>query len=237
MARDYSLSLLNENSLALHFHIQGNLPTAELCDRIAYCKQAILDRHPAHILDAVASYNSLLIYYDFTQLNGEQLRQDLEAICQASDQANTHNTNTTKEINIPVYYSEESGPDLSRLSQLHGLSTNDIITRHTQKTYTVYAVGFLPGFAYLGFVDQDLRTPRLSTPRKKVPQGAVGIADQQTGIYPSDSPGGWNIIGRSPMAMLDQTKNENINLLNTGDRVRFYAISRETFFELGGALT
>ncbi len=241
MAHDYTLTALNENSVQIRFHLNEGAPSPTLCARISHCKSSILAQHGACIFDAVASYNTLLIYYDFRRLKLESLCADLHTLCQLNTPADTANTtapSTGNDVLIPVYYSEESGPDLAALAQRHHLSIEQTIALHTQRQYTVYAVGFLPGFAYLGFVDERLRTPRLSTPRRCVPQGAVGIADQQTGIYPCDSPGGWNIIGRSPTAMLNTPGGTDIvNVLSTGDRVRFHAISRAKFFELGGTLT
>ena len=106
---------------------------------------------------------------------------------------------------------------------------------HTEGEYRVYAIGFAPGFAYLGDVDERIAAPRLATPRQRVPRGAVAIADRQTAVYPEPSPGGWNLVGRSPLRMFDPTAEEPMPV-RVGDRIRFNAISRDTFFELGGSL-
>ena len=127
----------------------------------------------------------------------------------------------------------ESGPDLSNLAKIANLSINEVITIHQQVEYRVYAVGFAPGFAYLGNVDKRIAAPRLSTPRLRVPRGAVAIADQQTAVYPSESPGGWNLIGLCPTLMFDPNKIPSMPV-KTGDRVKFKAIERNEFIELGG---
>ena len=138
-------------------------------------------------------------------------------------------------VELPSYYSQESGPDLSSLARNANLSIDEVIQLHSSQEYRVYAIGFAPGFAYLGQVDKKIAAPRLSTPRKKVPKGAVAIADQQTAVYPAISPGGWNLIGLCPQDMFDP-HNEPHMPVAVGDRIRFRAISREEFFDLGGEL-
>ncbi|SVD33970.1 uncharacterized protein METZ01_LOCUS386824, partial [marine metagenome] len=139
------------------------------------------------------------------------------------------------QVTLPVYYSTEVGPDLLSLAETKSLLPEDVIRLHHEREYRVYAIGFAPGFAYLGQVNERLATSRLVTPRAKVPRGAVGIADQQTAVYPSESPGGWNLIGRCPIRMFDPNVMD-ASKVNVGDRVRFEPIDRETFLELGGEL-
>jgi KipI family sensor histidine kinase inhibitor len=138
-------------------------------------------------------------------------------------------------VTLPVFYSPEVGPDLLSLAKAKNLSPDDVIRLHHEREYRVYAIGFAPGFAYLGQVSERLATARLATPRAKVPRGAVGIADQQTAVYPSESPGGWNLIGRCPVRMFDPNALDALKV-SVGDRVRFEPINRETFLELGGEL-
>ena len=131
-------------------------------------------------------------------------------------------------VQIPVCYGGELGPDLEELAAAHDLTPSDVISLHSGAEYLVYMVGFMPGFAYLGGLPPELATPRRSSPRTNVPAGAVGIGGQQTGIYPLESPGGWNLIGRTPVAMFD-IRREDPTLLASGDRVRFCQISRRDY--------
>lgn len=134
-------------------------------------------------------------------------------------------------VSIPVCYDDEFGYDLDDVAAARGISRETLIALHQQRDYKVYMMGFLPGFAYLGALDDALATPRKATPRARVEAGSVGIAGHQTGIYPLPSPGGWQIIGRTPRRMFDPAKT-NPFLLKTGDTARFYAISKETFYQI-----
>jgi len=134
-------------------------------------------------------------------------------------------------VEIPVCYGGEYGPDLEDVAELHGMTVERAIELHVSATYTVYFLGFVPGFAYLGELPKELATPRLPTPRKIVPPGSVGIASNQTGVYPVATPGGWRLLGRTPAVMFQPERSE-MSLLSIGDRVRFVAISRKEFAKL-----
>jgi inhibitor of KinA len=131
-------------------------------------------------------------------------------------------------IEIPVCYGGELGPDLDDVARVHAMSADDVVSTHTASEYLVYMVGFMPGFAYLGGLSERIATPRRSVPRTHVPAGTVGIGGSQTGVYPLESPGGWNLIGRTPQRMFLPDK-EPPTLLEMGDRVRFRAITRAEF--------
>jgi inhibitor of KinA len=131
-------------------------------------------------------------------------------------------------VEIPVCYGGELGPDLEDVAAKHGISPDEVVSIHSSGDYLVYMVGFMPGFAYLGGLSERIATPRRSSPRTAVPAGAVGIGGQQTGVYPMVSPGGWNLIGRSPRKIFDIARDEP-SLLAAGDRVRFRPISRADF--------
>ena len=135
---------------------------------------------------------------------------------------------------IPVCYAADFAPDITALATAKNLSVDDVITLHTSTVYHVYMIGFMPGFPYMGNVAEAIQMPRLSVPRTKVAAGSVGIAGQQTGIYPQDSPGGWNIIGRTPYRLFDAGQ-EQPCLLQAGDRVQFYAIDEDEFALLSKA--
>lgn len=140
----------------------------------------------------------------------------------------------TRMIEIPVCYEGAFAPDLEALAKRARLSVADVVALHTATVYRVYLLGFLPGFPYLGTVNTRISAPRLARPRVRVPMGSVGIAGRQTGIYPLESPGGWNLIGRTPWRLFDPQRPEPV-LLRSGDRVRFRAIGVETFHQIGQA--
>ena len=129
-------------------------------------------------------------------------------------------------VEIPVSYGGEYGPDLNDVAALHGLSAHDVVRLHSEAVYTVYFLGFVPGFAYMGGLPEALATPRLPAPRKRVEAGSVGIGGGQTGVYPFPTPGGWRLIGRTPLPMF-QAGRENMSLLEIGDQVRFRPTQEE----------
>jgi len=136
---------------------------------------------------------------------------------------------------LPVYYAVETGADLESVAARAGLSVQGVIDLHAGAEYRVYAIGFAPGFAYLGQVDERIAAPRLATPRARVPRGTVGIAERQTAVYPSESPGGWNLIGRCPVPLFDPAAQPCMPVA-VGDCVRFESISRARYLALGGEL-
>jgi inhibitor of KinA len=134
----------------------------------------------------------------------------------------------SKLVRIPVCYAQQFAPDIASLAALHGISIEEVIAIHSGTNYRVYMIGFLPGFPYMAMVNKKIQTPRLPKPRARVPAGAVGIAGAQTGIYPTDSPGGWQLIGQTPLKIFDLAK-DNPVLLQPGDEVQFYPVSIEEF--------
>jgi len=184
----------------------------------------------AALVDLVPSYTTLMVHYDLTAVNPAQARElidqaltDLQPQAQGSGQCHV----------LPVWYDLSVGPELTLLSQRSGLAIDDVIRRHTAHEYQVFALGFAPGFAFMGLVDESLATPRLNTPRKRVAAGSVGIAERQTAAYPVVSPGGWNLIGRTP-AKLFERERDGYSLMQPGDTVRFEAVERAEFIKLGG---
>lgn len=185
-----------------------------------------------YLVDLIPSYSSLLVIYDPWKTDHLKIRK---LIREQLTLEQTAEPDKGKLIKLPVYYSQESGIDLAALAQRAKMSINDVIELHSSTEYRVYAIGFAPGFAYLGEVNQLIAAPRLATPRQHVPQGSVAIADQQTAVYPAASPGGWNLIGRCPTPMFNPEASPTMPV-QTGDRVKFEAISREQFINLGGVL-
>jgi KipI family sensor histidine kinase inhibitor len=182
--------------------------------------------------EIIPSYASLMVSYDLMQFDFDGVCEKIEKIIQHADEIAMREP---KIITIPTYYGLEVGLDLELLSQEKNLSVEEIIALHVKGVYSVYAIGFAPGFAYLGEIDERLATSRLASPRKSVPKGSVSIADRQTAVYPTQSPGGWKVLGRTPTAMFDAS-NDGLSLLHVGDQVRFESISKEEFVKLGGEL-
>ena len=226
----YSISVAGENALIVYF---GDQPSASIAQQIAQTTAYLRLSIGELLIDLVPSYASLLVIYNPLQTDHLHIRA---AIRIALNEASTEQQQSQGAlITLPVYYSAESGPDLQSLADRKGLSVADVIAIHQQTEYRVYAIGFAPGFAYLGEVDQRIACPRLATPRQKVPAGAVAIADRQTAVYPAPSPGGWNLIGLCPEPMFDPNAEPTMPV-QVGDRVRFKAISREQFLERNGVL-
>lgn len=192
----------------------------EINDRVLDLDTWMKQSFPHGIQHWVPGYVSLLVTYDPLEIEladvegwlWERLTSCPEAEVQAP-----------KRVEIPVLYGGEEGPDLAHVADYHGVSPSDVIRRHTSQTYRVGMMGFTPGFAYLMGLDPDLATPRLATPRTTVPAGSVGIAGHQTGVYPLDSPGGWQLIGRTDRILFDP-QHEPHFLLSPGDEVRFVAM-------------
>lgn len=184
----------------------------------------------AALLDLVPSYTTLLVHYDLSQLDDDQARQ---RVAEALHNLQPDAIGQARELVIPVWYDPSVGPELEALGQRSGLGTAGVIERHSARIYQVFALGFAPGFAFMGLVDECLSSPRLQTPRKRVPAGSLGIADRQTAIYPLVSPGGWNLIGRSPTRLFDREL-DGYSIWQPGDRVRFQPIDHAEFVRLGG---
>jgi inhibitor of KinA len=175
------------------------------------------------LLDMVPAYCSLLLIFDPLKTSVTNLQKTMDGLFRDLDD---YDIPAPATFEIPVVYGEEYGPDLDWVSRYHNISVEEAISLHTETTYHVFMIGFSPGFPYLGELPEALETPRKETPRTTVPKGSVGLALKQTGIYPSPSPGGWQIIGRTPLNLFDPLKNPP-SLLQMGDRVRFFQISEE----------
>jgi KipI family sensor histidine kinase inhibitor len=223
------IQVAGENSLIIYFSDQ---PSPQLSDTIAATLSNLQTALGDQLIDLVPSYASLLVIYDPLLTDHYAVRKAIRHTL------SNHHTDQALEaggsVELPVYYSVESGPDLQQLADNAGLSIDQVIALHQQTEYRVYAIGFAPGFAYLGEVDPKIAAPRLATPRQKVPQGAVAIADRQTAVYPAPSPGGWNLIGLCPTPMFNPNKVPTMPV-KVGDTVRFSAIDRDQFLQLGGS--
>ena len=181
------------------------------------------------IIELVPTYCALLVEYDAMLYSYSEICNIIEPTLEEGM------TNTTNElvtvVEVPTVYGGEFGPDLSFVASHNHLSEDEVISIHSGTDYLVYMLGFIPGFTYLGGMDLRIATPRLSSPRTLIPAGSVGIAGEQTGTYPSDSPGGWQIIGRTPVTMYDMSKAQAA-LLNAGDYVRYVPIDESEFHRI-----
>ncbi len=227
------IEVAGENSLIIYF---GETTVPEISAQVQQASKKLTEALGDFIIDQVTSYASLLLIFDPLRIDQLEVRRVIAATLNADTQTETDVTKSQSTVvELPVYYSEESGPELSLISESSGLSIDEVIALHQSLTYRVYAIGFAPGFAFLGQVDERIAAPRLSTPRLKVPRGAVGIADRQTAIYPGVSPGGWNLIGLCPTRMFDPDSTPHMPV-SVGDEVRFKGISKDEFQALGGEI-
>jgi KipI family sensor histidine kinase inhibitor len=189
----------------------------------------LLEQQPvAGVRNLHPAYCSLLIKFDALRTSHDELEKSLREYIKRLDEVKLPEP---RHEEIPVCYGGEFGPDLAEVCKLHGMTEAEAIELHTSAEYLVYFLGFVPGFAYLGELPKELATPRLAAPRKQVPAGSVGIAGNQTGVYPFATPGGWRLIGRTPIKMF-RADVGGLSLLSIGDRVRFTPISRGRFAEL-----
>ncbi len=224
-----NFEVAGQNALIAYF---GDELSEIVSNQLTSVTNQLVQQSPDWLIDCIPSYASLLVIFDLAAIKHADVKS-----CLLGLQANATAFEGTagKTVTLPVFYSEESGPDLDRVASQSGLSIGEVIKLHQSISYRVYAIGFAPGFAYLGEVDERLATPRLETPRLSVPKGAVAIADRQTAVYPSVSPGGWNLIGLCPTAMFNPEQSPPMPV-SSGDQVRFEAISREQYLQLGGSL-
>lgn len=205
---------------ALLLELEGGIDP-EVNARVIAIATAVREAGIAGVRAVLPTYRSVAVYFD-------PLVTDAALVAQVLKEAQLAGTSYVRsapnEIEVPVVYGGEHGPDLENVAARAGISVQDVIERHASREYRVYMLGFLPGFAYLGLVDESIATPRRAEPRVRVPAGSVGIADLQTGIYPRESPGGWQLIGRTPLDVFDAARIP-ASIFAPGDRVRFTPVS------------
>jgi inhibitor of KinA len=182
------------------------------------------------VKDIIPSYHTIVVVYDILQIP-KDVKKYFESLIHHAylDTPKLTETKKSKIIEIPVCYDIAFGIDLENISRIKNISIEQIIQTHCNTMYDVYAIGFLPGFTYMGIVDEKIQMPRHQTPRKLVAAGSVGIAGMQTGIYPIDSPGGWQIIGKTPIKMFTRA---HLSFCNVGDVIQFKPIDMTTFNQL-----
>ena len=238
MPTDINIEVAGENALIIYFEQRQD--KLEIAAIIVLTQQLIRDKLSKEVIDLIPSYSSILIVFDRFVINYHQLKEKLKAIVAKVINTQSHSTESTSELNkkiieLPVYYSLESGPDLAKIAAQANLTIEQVIELHQSQRYQVFTIGFAPGFAYLGNVDARIATSRLTTPRHQVPKGSVGIANNQTAVYPSNSPAGWNIIGLCPTEMFTVNASPAMPI-TIGDTVQFNGISKAEFLALGGVI-
>jgi inhibitor of KinA len=221
-AVDAQFRAASDQSLLVSF---GQQITVENHQRVVKLLRLLQSQPIDGIRNLHPGYCSLLIKFGALTLDHDELRSRLLPYLGRLDEAPLA---TPQQIEIPVCYGGEFGPDLNDVAAIHGISPMQVIDLHSSPAYLVYFLGFAPGFAYLGGLPEALATPRLHTPRAKIPQGSVGIGGNQTAVYPFATPGGWRLIGRTPVAMF-RSDQARMSLLQIGDRVKFRPISQEEF--------
>src|SRR5260370_32189552 len=215
------LGISSARPLQRHITLQANESVRRLLRLLELEAVAgIRNLHPA--------YSSLLVKFDALRMGHDDVETILRQYLERLEEVNLPEP---RQVDIPVCYGGDFGPDLSDVAAMHGMKPEKVIELHSSAEYLVYFLGFVPGFAYLGELPRELLTPRLATPRRRVPAGSVGIAGNQTGVDPVATPGAWRLLGRTPVAMF-QAERDGLNLLSIGDRVRFTPISAERFSAL-----
>jgi len=213
---------LGDSALLISF---GDVIDEEINDRIHALARAIERAKFEWLVEVVPAYSSIAVIYDPALIDFESVKRAVEGIEVTSEHFEG------ELVEVPVVYGGKYGPDLEFVAEYTGLTPDEVIEIHSRPVYRVYFLGFLPGFAYLGEMDERIVAPRLEKPRLKVPAGSVGIGGKQTGIYPLESPGGWRLIGRTPLRLFNPEK-EPPTLLKPGDRVKFVPIYEEEFVRL-----
>ncbi|KYO66974.1 5-oxoprolinase subunit PxpB [Thermovenabulum gondwanense] len=206
----------------------GNEISEECNDKVMALYGFLKEKNIKGIISLVPTYRSLLIKYEPLTIPYKEITSKIENMLSSIDKSSYKNA---KVIEIPVVYGDEFGPDLEFVASYNKLTPEEVIEIHTKPLYRIYMLGFTMGFAYLGGMSEKIATPRLERPREKIPAGSVGIADKQTGIYPIESPGGWRLIGQTPVKIYDP-KNERPILLEAGNYLKFVRIAKEEFYKI-----
>ena len=208
----------------------GDVVDRAISERVIALADAVEARNIQGIVELVPTFRSLMIHYDPLRLDASELESAVTPLLTGLGTVR-HRERLFK---LPVAYGKDLGPDLDEVAERTGHTPDEVVRLHTAVTYHVYALGFLPGYPYMGDGPEALSLPRRETPRIRVPMGSVCIAFRQAGIYSLESPGGWHLLGRTPVRLFD-TRRENAVLLGPGDKVRFEPVSRDAYEQLAEA--
>ena len=224
------IEAVNENTVIVYF---GDQVCPEVADQVALAAKVVTREMAALIIDLVPSCTSMLVVFNSSRLGLGEFQLRLQQLLEQT--ASVQDVSQANQIELPVYYGREVALDADEICEYTGLDFEQVVRLHSEREYRVYAIGFAPGFAYLGRISKRIEIPRKSTARLKVPAGSLAIADRQTAIYPATSPGGWHVIGRTPDNLIDFER-ENFTVFEIGARVKFQPVSREMFLKMGGSL-
>lgn len=227
MIKDVKVILASDDSIAIIFE---DMIDECINRRLTHLSHLIREEAYLGVIEVVASYRILQVYFEPLTCDYKSLIQWIESTLSTMT---VPNLGDSELIEVPVCYDPRLGIDMAYVCKQKGMDRQTLIRLHSERDYRVYMLGFTPGFPYLGGMNQEIAIPRKETPRLKIQRGSVGIAGNQTGIYPLDSPGGWQIIGRTPLDLFNP-RSDTPFLLSAGMRLKFKPISYETYIELGG---
>ena len=219
--------LINEETIMIYFEQQIDPSTFKEVQKV---EKYIKDQQHEAIIEVIPSYRAIMLHIDITKQSLAKVVNELN-LEQLNKLDFDENLNKVKIINLPVLYGGNYGPDIQEVAKHNQLSIEEVIKLHTENTYLIYMLGFMPGFPFLGGLNSKLATPRREEPRTSIPAGSVGIANNQTGLYPKQSPGGWQIIGRTPITVFDILRTP-MCLYESGDYIKFYSIDESTFEQI-----
>ncbi|MCD7762203.1 MAG: 5-oxoprolinase subunit PxpB [Lachnospiraceae bacterium] len=224
---EYHVRILRSGDQALTAEF-GNEIAPEINDRVHALEIRIRKTGVPGVTELVPTFRSLLISYDPSVTSYERIKATVEQLAKDLDIGQAKESRT---LLIPCCYGSHFGPDLADMERYTGLTREEIIALHSGTDYRVYMLGFLPGFVYLGGLDERIAMPRLAAPRVRIPKGSVGIGGNQTGVYPLESPGGWRLIGSTPLEFYDPDREEPV-LCRAGDFIRFYPITSAEYYDI-----
>src|SRR5699024_4400040 len=219
--------LINEETIMIYCEQQIHPTTIKEGQKV---EKYIKDQQHEAIIEVIPSYRAIKLHIDITKQSLVKVVNELN-LEQLNKLDFDENLNKVKIISLPVLYGGNYGPDIQEVAKHNQLSIEEVIKLHTENTYLIYMLGFMPGFPFLGGLNSKLATPRREEPRTSIPAGSVGIANNQTGLYPKQSPGGWQIIGRTPITVFDILRTP-MCLYESGDYIKFYSIDESTFEQI-----
>ncbi|MYL21327.1 5-oxoprolinase subunit PxpB [Halobacillus litoralis] len=238
---DWTLHPLGDQAVLIEF---GNEISEEINHTVQTAASSLDDWQPEWMVEYIPAFTTVTLFYDPLYIANHKTSQNQlpydwvhQQVSEFLSTLTIKETGPARTVEIPVCYGGDLGPDLSYVAEKNGLTEEEVIERHMNGNYLVYMIGFAPGFPYIGGMDPAIAAPRRKDPRLKIPAGTVGIAGAQTGVYPLETPGGWQLIGRTPSKMFDPSNEEAPTLLQAGDRIQFRRITEEEYENLkeGGA--